>query len=67
MAKFMSSHSVSAGMLHRGQVDEIAHAAQSDPVVQPYRRFGKMNVPCDFIVPVELEGDRGSITDCQQK
>ena len=23
--------------------------------------FNKMNVPCDFIAPVELEGDRGVV------
>jgi hypothetical protein len=23
--------------------------------------FQKMNMPCDFITPVELEGDRGTI------
>jgi len=85
MPKFMSSHSVPAGAMKREQVDQLAKAAQSDPVVKPYRSFlnlaegkimcvmeapskealagwfKKMNVPCDQITPVELEGDCGSI------
>jgi len=39
MKKYMSSHSVPAGALSRGQIDQIAQAAQQDPVVKPYRSF----------------------------
>ena len=39
MAKFMSSHTMPAGALKREQVDQMAQAAQSDPVVKPYRSF----------------------------
>jgi hypothetical protein len=39
MAKFMSSHTVSAGALTRDQINQIAQAAQNDPVVRPYRSF----------------------------
>jgi len=84
MPKFMSSHSVPAGSMKRQQVDQLATAAQNDPVVKPYRSFlnlaegkimcvmeapskdalaswfKKMNVPCDQITPVELEGECGS-------
>ena len=83
MPKFMSSHTMPAGSLKREQVDQMAKAAQSDPVVKPYRSFlnlaeGKvfcvmeapskdalaawfssMQMPCDDITSVELEGERG--------
>jgi hypothetical protein len=39
MPKFMSSHTMPAGALKREQVDQMAKAAQSDPVVKPYRSF----------------------------
>ena len=39
MAKFMSSHTMPAGTLKREQVDQLAQAAQQDPVVRPYRSF----------------------------
>ena len=39
MPKFMSSHTVPAGGINRGQVSEMAKAAQNDPVVKPYRSF----------------------------
>lgn len=85
MPKFMSSHTMPAGAMRREQVDQLAQAAQNDPVVRPYRSFlnlaegkvfcvmeaptkdalaawfKKMNMPCDFITPVELEGERGTI------
>jgi hypothetical protein len=85
MPKFMSSHSVPPGMMKREQVDQMAHAAQNDATVKPYRSFlnlaegkfvcvmeapskealagwfKKMSMPCDFITPVELEGDKGTI------
>jgi hypothetical protein len=85
MPKFMSSHTMPAGALKREQVDQLAQAAQSDPVVKPYRSFlnlaegkvmcimeapdkealagwfKKMQMPCDYITPVELEGDRGAV------
>jgi hypothetical protein len=85
MAKFLSSHTMPPGMLKREQIDQLAQAAQNDPVVRPYRSFlnlaegkvvcvmeaptqeamaswfKKMNMPCDFITPVELEGDRGTV------
>jgi hypothetical protein len=85
MPKFMSSHTMPAGALQRERVDQLAKAAQSDPVVQPYRSFlnlaegkvfcvmeapskealaswfAKMKMPCDYITPVELEGERGTV------
>ncbi|MCI0331684.1 MAG: DUF4242 domain-containing protein [Planctomycetes bacterium] len=39
MAKFMSSHTMPPGALKREQVDQLAAAAQNDPVVKPYRSF----------------------------
>jgi hypothetical protein len=87
MAKFMSTHSVPPGAMKREQVNQLAEAAKSDPVIRPYRSFcnlaegkimcvmeapnkqaladwfNKMNVPCDSISPVELEGERGTIKD----
>jgi Nickel responsive protein SCO4226-like len=87
MPKFMSSHTLPAGALKREQVDQMATAAQSDPVVKPYRSFlnvaeGKvfcvmespskdalaawfstMQMPCDYITPVELEGERGDVKE----
>ena len=87
MAKFMSSHPRPAGALKREQVNQLAQAAQSDPVVRPYRSFlnlsdGKvvcvmeaptkdalaawfqrMQMPCDYITPVELEGERGAVKE----
>lgn len=39
MAKFMSSHTLPAGVMKREQVDQLAKAAQNDPVVRPYRSF----------------------------
>ncbi len=85
MPKFMSSHTMPAGSLRKEQVDQLAQAAQNDPVVRPYRSFlnltegkivcvmeapnrealaawfKKMQMPCDNIIAVELEGDRGSV------
>ncbi len=85
MPKFMSSHTMPAGALKREQVDQMAQAAQKDPVVKPYRSFlnlaegkvvcimeapskdalaawfQKMMMPCDYITPLELEGDQGVI------
>ncbi|HKM80816.1 MAG TPA: nickel-binding protein [Candidatus Acidoferrum sp.] len=85
MAKFMSSHTLPAGAMKREQVDQLAQAAQNDPIVRPYRSFlnlaegkvlcvmeapnkealaswfTKMNMPCDYITPVELEGDLGTV------
>jgi hypothetical protein len=87
MPKFMSSHSLPAGALKREQVNQMAKAAQDDPVVKPYRSFlnlsegkvfcileapnkealaawfQKMKMPCDYITPVELEGDRGIVKE----
>jgi len=87
MPRFLSSHTVPAGAIQREQIDQMAQAAQSDPVVQPYRSFmslsegkfvcvmeapneetlaawfQKMHMPVDYIAPVELEGDRGVVTD----
>ncbi len=37
--KFMSCHTMPAGALKREQVDQLAVAAQRDPVVKPYRSF----------------------------
>jgi hypothetical protein len=85
MAKFMSGHTLPAGALRREQVDQLAQAAQNDPVVKPYRSFmnlsegkiicimeapneeallawfKKMQMPCDSVTPVELEGDCGVV------
>jgi hypothetical protein len=85
MPKFMSSHSVPKGSIRREQVDQLARAAQDDPVIQPYRSFlnlsegklfcvmeapdretlsawfKKMQMPCDSVIPVELEGERGTV------
>jgi hypothetical protein len=83
----MSSHTVPAGAFKREQVNQLAQAAQNDPVVRPYRSFlnlsegkvicimeapdkaalaawfQKMKMPCDYITPVELEGDRGVVKE----
>ncbi len=85
MSKFMSGHSLPAGAMKREQIDQLAQAAQKDPIVRPYRSFlnlaegkavcvmeapnkdalaswfKKMNMPCDYITPVELEGERGTV------
>lgn len=85
MPKFMSSHTMPPGALKQEQVDQLAKAAQNDPVVKPYRSFlnlsdgkivcimeaptkdalagwfKKMQMPCDYITPVELEGDCGVV------
>jgi hypothetical protein len=87
MPKFMSSHTMPAGALKREQIDQMARAAQGDPVVKPYRSFlnlaegkvccvmeapgkealaawfSKMQMPCDYITPVELEGERGVVKE----
>ncbi len=87
MLKFMSCHTMPAGAMKREQVDQMAHAAQGDPVVKPYRSFlnlaegkvfcvmqapskealaawfRKMQMPCDYITPVELEGERGVVKE----
>jgi hypothetical protein len=87
MPKFMSSHTLPAGAMKREQVDQMARAAQGDPVVRPYRSFlnlsegkvfcvmeapsketlaawfQKMQMPCDYIMPAELEGERGVVKD----
>lgn len=85
MPKFMGIHSFPAGAISREQLDQLATAAQNDPLIRGYRSFvnlseGKaicvmegpsaeavsawfrrMQMPCDSLVPVELEGDRGNI------
>jgi hypothetical protein len=87
MPKFMSSHTMPPGALARGQVDQLAQAAQQDAVVRPYRSFlnlsegkvfcvmeapsqealagwfARMQMPCDYITPVELEGERGVVKE----
>jgi hypothetical protein len=87
MPKFMSSHTVPAGAHTREQINQIAQAAQNDPMVQPYRSFlnlsegkivcimqapddralatwfQKMQMPCDSITAVELEGDLGTVKE----
>ena len=87
MAKFMSAHTLPAQALQREQVNQMAQAAQNDPVIRPYRSFlnlsegkvccimeapskealsawfKKMQMPCDYITVVELEGDRGVVKD----
>jgi uncharacterized protein DUF4242 len=87
MPKFMSSHSVPGGTLTREQINQIAQAAQNDPIVKPYRSFlnltdgkivcimqapderslatwfQKMQMPCDSITAVELEGDLGTVKE----
>ena len=73
--------------LTREQINQLAQAAQNDPVVRPYRSFlnlsegkvfcimeapskdalaawfQKMQMPCDYITPVELEGERGVVKE----
>lgn len=85
MPRFMSSHTMPAGALQREQIEQMARAAQEDPVVKPYRSFlnlaegkvfcvmeapsqeslaawfRKMHMPCDYVTPVELEGERGVV------
>lgn len=85
MPKFMSTHTLPPGAMQRAQLNQLAEAAKSDPVIKPYRSFrnlsaGKivcvreapdkptlaawlktMQVPCDDIQAVELEGDRGNV------
>ena len=85
MPKSMSSHTLPTGAMKREHVDQLAQAAQNDPVVRPYRSFlnlaegkvlcvmqapnkealaswfTKMNMPCDYITPVELEGEQGRV------
>ena len=85
MPRYMSSHTMPAGALRPEQVNQMAEAAQNDPVVRPYRSFlnlsegkvfcvmeapsqealagwfQKMNMPCDYITPVEMEGERGVV------
>jgi hypothetical protein len=87
MPKFMSSHTLPAGALKREQIDQMAKAAQSDPIVKPYRSFlnlaegkaccimeapskealaawfRKMEMSCDYLAPVELEGERGVVKE----
>jgi hypothetical protein len=87
MPKYMSTHTLPAGAMSREQVDQLAAAAKSDPVIKPYRSFcnlsagkivcvmeapdskslaawfEKMHVPCDGITQVELEGERGTVSD----
>lgn len=87
MPRFMSSHNMPPGALKRGQVDQLAKAAQDDPIVKPHRSFlnlaegkvfcvmdapskealadwfGKMQMPCDGISRVELEGECGTIKE----
>lgn len=87
MPKFMSSHTLPPGALEREQIDQLAEAARSDPVVRPYRSFlnlaegkvlcvmeapskealaswsTKMQMPCDHITAVELEGEGGVVKD----
>lgn len=87
MPKFMSSHTMPAGAMQCEQVNQLAQAAQNDPVVRPYRSFlnlsegkvfcvmeapskeslaawfQKMQMPCDYVSPVELEGERGVVKE----
>jgi hypothetical protein len=84
-AKVHEQPHYAGGALKREQVDQMAKAAQGDPVVKPYRSFlnlaegkvfcvmeapskdaladwfTKMQMPCDYIMPVELEGERGAV------
>jgi hypothetical protein len=39
MPKFMSSHTLPPGAMKREQVNQLAAAAKSDPVIKPYRSF----------------------------
>ena len=57
MKKYMSSHSVPSGALTRGQIDQIAQAAQQDPVVKPYRSFLNLSegkIMCIMEAPDEV-------------
>jgi hypothetical protein len=39
MPKFMSSHTLPPRAMKREQVNQLAEAAKSDPVIKPYRSF----------------------------
>jgi hypothetical protein len=39
MPKFMSSHTLPPGAMKREQINQLAEAAKSDPVIKPYRSF----------------------------
>ncbi|MHA3772376.1 nickel-binding protein [Verrucomicrobiota bacterium sgz303538] len=91
MPKFMSSHSVPPGAIQRDQVNQMADAARTDPVIRPYRSFlnlsegkimcvmeapdketlaawfQKMQMPCDQIMPVELEGEFGKVSEVRSE
>jgi hypothetical protein len=85
MPKYLGIHTLPAGGVTQEQLNQLAHAAQHDPVVRGYRSFvnlsegkavcvmeapkkddvvawfNKMQMPCDSVTEVELEGDRGVI------
>ena len=65
MKKYMSSHSVPAGALSRGQIDQIAQAAQQDPVVKPYRSF--LNLSEGKIVCVMEAPDEAALANWFKK
>src|SRR5262245_5829790 len=50
MPKYMTSHTLPPGAMERGQIDQLAQAAQNDPIVRPYRSF--LNLEAGRIVCV---------------
>jgi hypothetical protein len=88
MPRFLCVHTVPPNSLSNEQINQVAQAAQKDPVVNGYRSFcslsegkivcimdapdkesisswfKKMEVPCDSISPLELEGERGTVQAC---
>jgi hypothetical protein len=50
MAKFMSSHTLPPGAMKREQVNQLAEAAKSDPVIKPYRSFCNLSAGKIFCV-----------------
>ena len=46
--------------LSEGKVFCVMEAPSKDALAS---WFQKMQMPCDFIIPVELEGERGTVKD----
>jgi len=61
MPKFMSSHSLPPGAMKREQVNQLAEAAKSDPVIKPYRSF--CNLSEGKIICVMEAPDKKSLAD----
>ena len=59
MPKFMSSHTLPPGAMKREQVNQLAEAAKSDPVIKPYRSF--CNLTAGKIICVMEAPDQKSL------